>query len=144
MRDPFEGLFLGGLYYRRHLNLRLQEELARGKRSGAAVALLLLDLDHFKDINDTLGHVAGDDAHREVTTCVQSLCRRSDLLFRYGGYEFIVVCPGANEHEAPGAHARVPYDVPMPICARGIAAGLRSYGSRCALPAAPSRRWSAR
>ncbi len=110
MRDPLEGLFLDeltGLYNRRYLNLRLQEELARGRRSGEGAALLLLDLDHFKDINDTLGHLAGDDALRTVSERLRNLCRGSDLLFRYGGDEFVVVCPGASETEALGLAARL-------------------------------------
>ena len=79
---------------------RLNEELDWLNRSDGHAALLMLDLDGFKRVNDTLGHVAGDQLLRRVATAVQSCVRRADLVARTGGDEFAVVLAGASPDEA--------------------------------------------
>ncbi len=79
---------------------RLYEELDWLNRSGGAASLLMLDLDGFKRVNDTLGHVAGNELLRRVSTAVQSCVRRADLVARMGGDEFAVLLAGATPGEA--------------------------------------------
>ncbi len=74
----------------------LQAELSRSSRERQPVAVLLVDLDHFKQVNDTRGHIAGDAVLREATQRVQGTIRRYDSLGRYGGEEFLVVLPGCS------------------------------------------------
>jgi diguanylate cyclase (GGDEF)-like protein len=86
MRDALTGLF-----NRQYLNDRMGEEIARADRNRSTVAVLLCDLDHFKVINDTQGHHAGDEVLREVAKSIQVATRGSDLVFRWGGDEILVV-----------------------------------------------------
>lgn len=78
----------------------LSRELARAGRLGSEVSLLVMDLDGFKEINDTYGHQAGDHALREVGQALQTVIRPYDLCVRYAGDEFIVVLPGCGSDEA--------------------------------------------
>ena len=78
---------------RRALTLRLTAELERARRYESVLSLLLIDLDHFKRINDTQGHLVGDDVLREVARLLSSAVRSVDLVARYGGEEFVVVLP---------------------------------------------------
>jgi diguanylate cyclase (GGDEF)-like protein len=83
---------LTGLHNRRHFSQVLQLELRRGQREGKALALLMVDIDYFKRLNDRLGHQAGDDALKTVATALQGCLRRpSDYCFRLGGEEFAVL-----------------------------------------------------
>lgn len=85
---------LTGLANRRRLDEMLKLELARLRRSGACLSLIMLDVDHFKPFNDTYGHVAGDDCLRRVGLLIGSMVGRApDLAARYGGEEFVVVLP---------------------------------------------------
>ncbi len=69
-------------------------ELAKAKRSAESVALLLIDLNNFKDINDSEGHAAGDRVLRDVAKILQSVCRReTDIICRWGGDEFVILLP---------------------------------------------------
>jgi diguanylate cyclase (GGDEF)-like protein len=79
---------LTGLYNIRYLNLVLQQELLRTRRYGLSFALVFIDLDHFKDVNDTCGHLAGSQALKEVAFLLRECVRETDILFRYGGDEF--------------------------------------------------------
>jgi two-component system cell cycle response regulator len=87
---------------RRALGERLAAEMERVRRYSTTMSLLLIDLDHFKQINDTHGHLAGDDVLIEVAALLQRVVRAVDVVARYGGEEFVVVLP---ETGAPGAEA---------------------------------------
>src|SRR5690606_12847583 len=84
---------LTGWHNRRYLQVRLAEELARARRDESTLVCLMLDLDHFKQINDTWGHGAGDEVLREVAQRVESQVRDSDVAARYGGEEFVILLP---------------------------------------------------
>jgi diguanylate cyclase (GGDEF)-like protein len=84
---------LTGLLTRREMDRVLDEELIRSHRYGHPVALILIDLDHFKQINDTYGHVSGDAALRGVAAVVQQCARDTDRAARYGGDELAVLLP---------------------------------------------------
>ena len=84
---------LTGLYNRRYLLAHLDELLARVTRDGLDAAVLLVDIDHFKQVNDTYGHAAGDDVLRELAARATNTVRSVDLVARMGGEEFVVVMP---------------------------------------------------
>jgi diguanylate cyclase (GGDEF)-like protein len=91
---------LTGLFNRRHGNERLGEELQKFTRYGHRFAVALLDIDHFKKINDTLGHKAGDDVLRRVASELRGASRQSDIVIRWGGEEFLFVFPGTSLAQA--------------------------------------------
>jgi diguanylate cyclase (GGDEF)-like protein len=92
---------LTGLANRRHFDRRLQEEWQRSARHGVPLALLMIDVDHFKRYNDHHGHLCGDDCLREVAQALLGCARRSsDLVARYGGEEFAILMPHATIEEA--------------------------------------------
>jgi diguanylate cyclase (GGDEF)-like protein len=84
---------LTGAHNRRHLGDFLEREVARCHRHGRPLSLILLDVDHFKRINDEHGHLAGDEVLRSVARLVASMARREDCFARYGGEEFALVLP---------------------------------------------------
>lgn len=91
-RDP-----LTGLHNRRHLDEMLVKEYTRTFRHKMAMAVILLDIDHFKKFNDTYGHLVGDDCLRLVAACTEECANRaSDTVARYGGEEFCVVLPDTD------------------------------------------------
>lgn len=98
---------LTGLFNRRHFLERLGEELLRNDREAAPVHLALIDLDHFKNINDTHGHQAGDTVLKRFAEIAGQCLRRSDLLARYGGEEFIVLFPQSGRENCEAAMARL-------------------------------------
>lgn len=87
---------LTGLGNRVQFNRRWAQEYAEHVRYGNPLALLLLDIDHFKKINDTYGHPAGDEVLQEFARIVQTCCRTSDVACRYGGEEFAVILPSTH------------------------------------------------
>ena len=91
---------LTGVANRRAIELALEDEMIRFARSGRPAAILLLDLDHFKEINDTYGHALGDDALCEFTDAVTEALRAGDRLGRWGGDEFLVVLPDTDAEGA--------------------------------------------
>ena len=95
LRDP-----LTGLYNRRYLEETIGRELARAEREGAPLSLLMIDLDHFKNLNDEHGHAAGDQVLRWFGDLVRTKLRPGDIACRYGGEEFVVLMPSAPEHAA--------------------------------------------
>ncbi|MBS2025367.1 MAG: GGDEF domain-containing protein, partial [Deltaproteobacteria bacterium] len=80
-------------YNKRYLLDFLEREMARCSRHGRPLSLLLFDIDHFKKINDSLGHLAGDYVLRELAAALKSRIRREECFARYGGEEFAVVLP---------------------------------------------------
>jgi diguanylate cyclase (GGDEF)-like protein/PAS domain S-box-containing protein len=91
---------LTGLPNRRHLLVELEAECARFRRMGNAISVLMLDLDHFKQINDTWGHAAGDAVLQHFAQTLKTLIRKTDHVGRLGGEEFVIVLP---ETDAQGA-----------------------------------------
>jgi diguanylate cyclase (GGDEF)-like protein len=87
---------LTGCLNRRGVMERLAAEMSRARRDGSPVGVAMLDLDHFKRINDVHGHAAGDAVLCELVRRVQQRMRGSDVLGRVGGEEFLMVCPGAG------------------------------------------------
>ena len=98
---------LTGVGNRRHLLQRLTEECARSERSGEPFALLVIDLDGFKGINDTYGHAAGDACLQHFTLMAQTRLRPSDMLARTGGDEFCIVLPSSTLREGAMIARRV-------------------------------------
>ena len=98
---------LTGVGNRRHLLQRLTEECARSERSGETFALLVIDLDGFKAINDTYGHAAGDACLQHFTLMAQTRLRPGDMLARTGGDEFCVVLPSSTLREGAMIARRV-------------------------------------
>jgi len=129
-RDP-----LTNLYHHRYLKTRLDEELARARNDETELSLLMLDLDDFKQVNDSYGHLAGDEALRMLTAVLHATCRSVDVIGRYGGDEFMVILPatppdralviGARIRDAVGdRQLRLPGGTSVPLRA---SIGLASY-----------------
>jgi diguanylate cyclase (GGDEF)-like protein len=91
---------LTGLFNRRHLNLTLPSLLALARRHDQALAVAIIDLDHFKAINDEHGHAAGDHLLAAFGRLLSEGCRETDVACRYGGEEFCLLMPGTNAAEA--------------------------------------------
>jgi two-component system, cell cycle response regulator len=90
---------LTGVYNRREFNRRLTIEIERSRREGHPVSLLMVDIDHFKKLNDTYGHQSGDDALRHFSALIKREVRPGDLPARYGGEEFAVILPHADKND---------------------------------------------
>jgi diguanylate cyclase (GGDEF)-like protein/PAS domain S-box-containing protein len=87
---------LTGVYNRRYFNERIGEEVERSRRYHHPISFLMLDIDRFKEINDTFGHQMGDKVLQEVAGLVSDQLRENDLVIRYGGDEFLIVLPETN------------------------------------------------
>ncbi len=118
---------------RRAFMRRLEDEVARVQRYGYPLSLALLDMDRFKDINDTYGHAAGDEVLRNFASNILTIFRHHDMVARYGGEEFAVILPNTDQHGTLRALQKVqkktaesPYHYngetrPMPTFSAGIA-----------------------
>jgi diguanylate cyclase (GGDEF)-like protein len=98
---------LTGVYSRRHITELGRRELQRFRRTGRPLAVLLLDLDNFKGINDTFGHAAGDRALTDVSTALQNGLRAQDMVGRYGGDEFLILLVDTTLDAARATAARL-------------------------------------
>jgi diguanylate cyclase (GGDEF)-like protein len=98
---------LTGVYNRRYIDRRLLEEIARARRQGYPISFMYLDIDHFKRVNDTVGHGGGDEVLREVANRIKAELRLSDALARFGGEEFVVLLIDANLESAAFVAERI-------------------------------------
>jgi diguanylate cyclase (GGDEF)-like protein len=111
---------LTGVYNRRTFKELAEPQLSRSRRAQLPVSLLMLDLDHFKRVNDTFGHLGGDDVLKAFATLVRNCLRKEDLLARYGGEEFVVLLPGAPQSAAFSLAQRIREEVSArPFSANG-------------------------
>ena len=101
-RDPLTGLANRGVFER-----RLAADLREAVGTGRSLALLVLDVDEFKKLNDVAGHAAGDDALRLLADCLRRSCRSHDLPARFGGDEFVVLLPWTSAAEAMTVASRI-------------------------------------
>jgi len=92
--------FLTGALNRRGMDEALVREFERSDRHGTSLSLAMLDVDHFKKINDTMGHSTGDKALAHLSKVVKGILRSTDVLARYGGEEFVILLPGSNQNDA--------------------------------------------
>jgi diguanylate cyclase (GGDEF)-like protein len=102
VRDP-----LTGIHNKRFLQERLEHEVAFAARHGSELSLMIFDLDHFKQVNDTYGHQAGDVVLKEVARRVHNTLRSEDVFARFGGEEFVVLMRGTPITEAKRAAERI-------------------------------------
>jgi diguanylate cyclase (GGDEF)-like protein len=102
IRDPLTGLF-----NRRYLEESLQREVARAERTARPLALLMLDVDHFKRFNDSYGHEAGDAVLRALGRLLRQSVREGDIACRFGGEEFVVLLPEATLETAQERAERI-------------------------------------
>ncbi|WP_110971316.1 sensor domain-containing diguanylate cyclase [Pseudomonas huaxiensis] len=91
---------LTGIHNRRYFQERLKTELERAQRGGQDLAVIMLDIDHFKHINDQYGHAIGDHVLQNLCQRISHRLRRTDVFCRLGGEEFMVLCPGSNAAQA--------------------------------------------
>ncbi|MNE01551.1 putative diguanylate cyclase AdrA [compost metagenome] len=91
---------LTGIHNRRYFQERLKVELERAQRDNQDLAIIMLDIDHFKRINDQFGHAVGDHVLRSLCQRISQRLRRTDVFCRLGGEEFMVLCPGSNAEQA--------------------------------------------
>src|SRR6202451_3301375 len=99
--------FLTGWHNRRYLHDRLKEELARAQRHSAGLACLMIDIDRFKSINDGYGHLAGDNALKEVAQRIEAQIRSMDTAARFGGDELAILLPESSAVEAAKLAERI-------------------------------------
>jgi diguanylate cyclase (GGDEF)-like protein len=119
---------LTGLLNRRALEPRFAEVAEQAALSGQPVSLVLADIDHFKRVNDEHGHVVGDDVLRDVASAMRASLRSFELLYRFGGEEFLLLLPGAESDDAAdiaeslraAVEALEPQDLPL-TCSFGVA-----------------------
>ena len=90
---------LTSAYNRRFGLARLREEFSRSRRSGTPLGLLMIDVDHFKSVNDTYGHLVGDRVLASIVRAIRPVLREGDVLMRFGGEEFLVIMPAAAKDD---------------------------------------------
>jgi diguanylate cyclase (GGDEF)-like protein len=94
---------LTGIFNRRYFEMRITEEIERAKRYENTLALVMVDIDHFKRLNDEFGHLLGDEVLRQVTNLFAQNLRKSDIVCRYGGEEFVLLMPQTPVDQAGSA-----------------------------------------
>jgi diguanylate cyclase (GGDEF)-like protein len=104
---------LTGLFNRRHMEESLYRELRRADREGGSVGVIMADLDHFKEVNDNLGHAAGDSILRTIGTFLRTAVRGEDIACRFGGEEFVIILPKASLEDTKRRAERIRQDAKL-------------------------------
>lgn len=126
---------LTGLRNWRYFQLRLSQELARARRFGQDLALLIMDIDHFKELNDLCGHDVGNQVLQTIGHYLELEIRRSDIAARYGGDEFVIILPQSGAEVAEAVAERLvrsvgrlsPPDLPNGLAALSLSIGISAY-----------------
>ncbi len=125
---------LTGIGNRRKFDMRLREELARASRTKDDLALLIIDIDRFKAVNDRWGHLAGDRVLRQIAGLVLDTFRATDIVCRYGGEEIAVIAPDTNLEEASVLAERIreriaatPLEIPGADATITISVGITAW-----------------
>jgi diguanylate cyclase (GGDEF)-like protein len=130
---------LTSLYNHRYFQLRFTEEFAHSKRYGNDLSIIMLDIDHFKEYNDTYGHIAGDLALKEIANLTRASVRENDMVARYGGEEFVIILPMTNQDGARVVAERIREavrvckflgDLTAPQVSITVSLGIASYSPR--------------
>jgi two-component system cell cycle response regulator len=128
---------LTGLWNRSTIIQILDNEIARAYRNGASMAIIMADIDHFKQVNDRFGHLAGDTVLREATHRMSSVLRKYDSMGRFGGEEFLIVVPGCELTGSLAVAERLrevvachPYETNDTSCSATCSFGL-AWSDRC-------------
>lgn len=146
---------LTGILNRATVLATLEDELVRAERYGRCLSIALMDIDHFKQVNDRYGHLAGDEVLRKVASCLDEMRRRSDALGRYGGEEFVAVLTETNLEGAIVAAERfrrvveeqaIPFDqhVIRPTASFGVAEVIPGQAQEAALAIADEALYEAK
>src|SRR6185436_6107102 len=111
---------LTGLSNRRGGEQNIASEISRARRQKSPLSCILLDIDRFKEVNDTYGHQAGDHVLREISALLRRTVRAYDILVRWGGEEFLIVLPGVEHEQALKLAERIRHAVEnMPLAGIG-------------------------
>jgi diguanylate cyclase (GGDEF)-like protein len=129
---------LTGIYNRAFFDETLTSLVARAHRTGSPVTLLMIDIDHFKHINDTYGHRAGDQALQAVAASIAATTRTSDLVCRYGGEEFTVLLPDTDLQQAINLAERICRELPAALSRHGARWSERRVTATIGLACFPS------
>ena len=130
---------LTGWHNRRYLQMRIKEELARARRHDLPLSCLMLDIDHFKQVNDHHGHAAGDRVLRDIAQRIESQVRATDVTARYGGEEFTILLPDTDLESAALLAERIRQEVAGTPFDIGAGVGLSISASIGIASATPQR-----
>lgn len=124
---------LTGLHNHRYMQERLAQEINRSKRYGRPLAVALLDIDHFKQVNDEYGHLVGDQTLKQLARYLKDNVRDTDVVARYGGEEFLVIMPETTLDEAVSAADRLRHKVDHSTYEARVSGTIGRRASRVAL-----------
>lgn len=142
---------LTGAYNNRFFQQHYLSEFHQSRRANTPLSLIVLDFDHFKQVNDTYGHLAGDEVLRQICDSIKQQCREGEVLARVGGEEFAIILSNCNKEQAIQAGERlrnaiaitdIPVDTKNTIritASLGLACSLTTAGDHLALYAAADR-----